>query len=399
MTTVPHRALAIPVTLRKKQLLLVAPFSPDHPAPHLGAAKKIELVVQILHQLGFQVHLLDSSHPVEELGAAVEKPSHVGSVPVTLYRPVSLPIRKFGKFLHVLVAKHFASRFQQLDLSLVWVYNCYGFEARVALAVKEFCNAKLVLELEDLPLARAHLLSVKPRVDNHYLKRLLAAADLVTCVNSFMRDKVVRGSTQTVLFPSLLRSSLASAQPMQRFTGRVVRVGYFGGLETEKGAGTLLQLAAELPDQFQLVITGSGALTPDFEIAAQAHPEQIFFHGRVSNDEVERLMFGCDIIVNPHATTVQFQEGVFPFKVFEAIASGALLVSTKLPPVDLNLSSSVIYFDGSAGGLLKALREAPDFYRSHHTDVLNARKAVCDEFGETAILEKVRRSFEKLNLV
>ena len=161
------------MSLPVRNAVVVAPFSPQGPAVHLGAAKKIELVIGLLNRLGFNVHLVDSSHPLVAFAAPLNgTPCFAGATPVTLWRPWCIPNRKLGKLINVLTCAGFMRRVRGLRPAFVWVYNAYSFEARAALYLKRHGSARIVLELEDLPLARGRGLNPKPWLDHLFFRPL-----------------------------------------------------------------------------------------------------------------------------------------------------------------------------------------------------------------------------------
>jgi glycosyltransferase involved in cell wall biosynthesis len=382
---------------RARNVVMVVPYAPGLPPEHLGASKKIELVARLLHGLGYVVHLVDSSHPTQAFAPAVKgQPDRVNEVPVSLWRPHCLPSRKLGKLVNVLQAARFVRALRSLAPVLVWVYNSYSFEARAALALKRSTGARVVFELEDLPLARGRGLNPKPWLDQHYFPRLLAAADLVTFVNAVSLKQFEARSRRALLLPSLLQQSLVDTPQRRRFAQHMRRVGYFGGLTQEKGAGLLLDLVSRLPSAWQLVVTGVGDLGPAFESLQGRYPERLEFHGMVSHDTVLSLMQTCDAIVNPHTSIAQMKDGVFPFKVCEALASGALLISTPLPSIDIDLTGAVLGFDGTVDGLLAGLSEAAAHHERHADEMARVRQAVCDSFSETAMRQRLRVELDAL---
>ena len=383
-----HRLRA---AVTSRNVVVVAPFAPNGPSIHLGAAKKIELVLGLLHRLGFNVHLVDSSHPTLAFAAPVNaQPCHVGATPVTLWRPFCLPNRKIGKLLNIVAAGAFLGRLRSLAPAWVWVYNAYAFEARAALHLKRHTGARIALELEDLPLARRRSLNPKPWLDQRWFPRLLAATDLLTCVNAAMRRQFAPAAQRSMLLPSLLQQALVDAPARTRFTSATRRVGYFGGLDAEKGAQALLDAVPRLPAGWTLVVTGIGGLDAAFAEAQRRHPGQLEFHGRVAHETVLSLMHGCDAIVNPHTPIAAMHDGVFPFKVCEALASGALLISTDLPSIDIDLAASVLSFDGSADGLLAALAQAPACHAANGAAIERTRAEICARFSEAAVLGQLR---------
>jgi len=267
----------------RQRAVLIAPFAPDHPAENLGAYQKITTVIGLLGRLGYDVHVLDSSHTAPTfaraiLGAATE----VRNQTVTLWRPARIPHRAAGKLLNWLAPSSVLSRLEGLRPELVWLYNSYAFEGRVGIALQKRTGARLVLELEDLPLARARRWSPKPRLDHWYFRRLLTSADAVTYVNARLQQDFPPDHGASLLFPSILDAALCAATAPARFGSPMRRLGYFGGLDVEKGCGVLLNAVPRLAPRWRLVVTGAGPLEAEFRDAARRFPDRVEFHGRVA---------------------------------------------------------------------------------------------------------------------
>ena len=382
----------------RRRAVIVAPYCPGGAHAHLGAAKKIELVAGMLLRLGFELHFVDSSHDTPAFAPSLPgSPDHVGGAPVTLWRPFRLPSRKLGKLLNVFFSERLFARIAEVRPALVWLYNAYAFEARLGLALRQRIGCRLVLELEDLPLARKRGWNPKPLLDQRYFETLLRHADLITFVNAALQTRhASRAGGDTLLLPSILEHALTAGTPHRHFTASTLRLGYFGGLEPDKGVDILLAILPLLPGRWTLVVTGAGSLAASFGEAQAAFPSKLEFHGRVPHERVVQLMQGCDAIVNPHASIAHMDDGVFPFKVCEAIASGALLISTPLPAVGLDLSRSVSFFDGTLAGLFDALMAAPQRYDERLAEIRATREAVCERYGEDAVRGRLKAALDGL---
>lgn len=382
---------------RDRIAILVAPYAPELPLLNLGASKKIQLIASLLTRLGFTVHHVDSSHPHERFAAPLMgQPTRIEQTPVTLWRPFCLPSRKAGKLMNIYGSQPLFHRLADLKPDLVWVYNSYAFEARLGLYLQRVTGARLVFELEDLPLSRGRGLNPKPFLDQHYFHPLMRQADLVTFVNAVLLQRHRQGVKSGLLFPSILQQALVEQAPQARFQAPTHRVGYFGGLDVDKGVGTLLELPPLMPPDWKLVITGVGPLTPALHELAQKHPQQVEFHGAVSHARVLELMSSCDVILNPHSSITGMHDGVFPFKVCEALASGALLVSTPLPSIDVDLDSCVLFFDGSAKGLADALAKATAHHARCQDAIAHVRDHVRNQYGESQVLAQLQHAIDAL---
>jgi glycosyltransferase involved in cell wall biosynthesis len=382
---------------RRKTVVLVAPYSPELAMLNLGASKKIQLIAKLLDRLGFDIHYVDSAHPYERFVSPIMgQPAEIEGTAVTLWRPFCLPSRKAGKLLNIFGSGGLFRRLAGLQPDLVWVYNSYAFEARLGLFLQKATGARLVFELEDLPLSRGRGLNPKPFLDQHYFAPLLAKADLVTFVNDVLLNRHRAEVQQGLLFPSILQQALVDHPLPERFARLPRRVGYFGGLEVDKGVDVLLQLPPLMPPDWTLVITGVGTLTPDLQALGKRYPGQVEFHGAVSHERVRELMMGCDAILNPHASIAGMHDGVFPFKVCEALATGALLISTPLPSIGLDLDSCVLYFDGSAPGLAQALTQATAHHAQRQDAIRHVRDQVCAQYGENQVLAQLKGAIDAL---
>lgn len=377
--------------------IMIAGYSPGFPAEHLGATKKIELVAKLLARLGYELHYLDSGHPDQGATPALcDQPAKVGDTPVHLWRPACLPNRKLGKLANVL---HVGSMLRQLaehKPAIIWLFNSYAFEAKWGMALKKMTGARLVLELEDMPLARGRGMNPKPLLDEWFFRKLLPKVDLATFVNSALQRQFQGRTRQSLLLPSVLQDALVDLPDRQRFNATPFTLGYFGGLETDKGVGLLLDLIPRMPAGWRLVITGVGPLAEPIRAIASQHPHAVDFLGTVSHAEVVRLMSTCDAIVNPHSPISQMGDGVFPFKVCEALATGALLISTPLPTIDLDLEGLVETFDGTLDGLTRSMRRAPGLYRERQQALAELRRLIVQLYGEGAVFERIREALHAL---
>ena len=371
--------------------MLVAPLDPECPHENLGAAQKITLVARLLHGMGLMVHFVDSSHSQPRWKRETQgAPCTIGDVPVTLWRPPMFRSRPVGKLLNVIHLGNLPERLAALNPSLVWLYNPYAFEARLGSALARRCNAKVLLELEDLPTARRRGLSPKPWIDQIYFQGLLRTCDFITYVNADLMRSHPPRKGRSMLFPSIIGSDLESMPLRTRFSEAPFRIGYFGGLEREKGAEALLAAVPVLPAHWRLVATGTGSLSRDFESLMQRHPDRLEFHGQVTRGRLIELMGTCDAIVNPHSPISAMANGVFPFKVCEALVTGALLISTPVPAIAEPIEEAFIAFDGSATDFVASLELAPDRYRCTTSAINRVREAILARYSEAAVSAQLR---------
>jgi glycosyltransferase involved in cell wall biosynthesis len=380
-------------------IILVAPFSPigSCETPHLGGAKKIAFVLQMLSRFGRPVILINSAHNRLEYSGTrfVHEEIGVGQA-LTTITPFTLRNRRLGKLLNLFATAALAKQLAAQKPAVVWIYNGYAFEAKFAAELNALCGCPIVLEVEDWHTARSRGLNPKPAIDLFFFHKVLNKAALVTFVNEVLRNKVGLPGSKTMLLPSVIDKRLVTrAGSKAPFSQRPYRLGYFGGLTEEKGADIVLATGKQLPADWQLVVTGSGPLAASFEALAAGSSGRVRFINNATEDALYREMLQCDAIVNPHKSITAMGNGIFPFKVFEALASGRLLLSTELPDPGLPLASTVMFFDGTPVDLGRCLRQAEQFYQGHLQALSSLAEKVRALYSEDAIFQELR---QRLNL-
>ncbi len=284
--------------------------------------------------------------------------------------------------------------------TMYWFYNAYAFEMRFALKAKSADHAApvpMILELEDWPLARKRGLNPKPLLDYGYWLSARSARIMTHAfvVNSVLAQKLGGYVDEVALLPGVVPETLASL-PYSKppFVGERsgLSIGFFGGLSPEKGADVVLRLAPRLPPRYVLHVTGTGPLEPAFVEYAEKWPERMQFHGSVGEAALYHLIGQTDIIVNPHVELARLGNGVFPFKVVEAIAGGRLLISTGLPTTGLeDLLGGVLFVSRTEEGFLTAILGARAWYEERRSVIAASANEAVARFGEAALLNRLAR--------
>ena len=375
--------------LRTNPIVMIAPYLPESVASSgsLAAAHKIESVIRILARSGRRIIFINSAHLQNSFASSSASAQEIGGVRVVQVTPFTLKWRPIGKLLNILAARWLVRSIAALRPSLVWIYNSYAFEARSALLISRHTGCEMVLELEDLPRSRRRgLLNVKPFLDSFYLRMLENHATLITCVNSSIEARL--NSDRTLLLPYIMSPSLRT-DGKEPFGSAPYTLGYFGGLSKEKGASILPELCDALPANWRMVVTGRGNLAPALRAHAAKSGGRMLFCENVPDERLYELLDQCDVVVNPHTSIASMGQGVFPFKVLEAVASGRLVISTELPPCSFDLSKNVITFDGTLAGVRDALETAPAFLRGNRGGFNKTVDQIRSSLSENAIYAKL----------
>ena len=377
-------------------IIIVAPYLPPNREgnTNLGAARKLEMVISILARLNLPLLLVNSAHNGSEAAPISIKNLKINNVKVTEITPPFLASSTIGKLKHILSMEKIIAEIVKLgDPHLFWFYNAYAFEMCFAFKARNMSPAPMVLEFEDWHFSRVRGFNPKPYID-YLFWRISAQYMFATfAVNSFLANKMRRYGSHIELLPGVVPFPLviiAKEFPPFLANRNHINIGYFGGLSLEKGADIVLQLAHQLPAEFTLHVTGTGPLEAELSAFSRIRPGSLCFHGRVDDVALYELIAKCDVILNPHVSIEVMHDGVFPFKVIEAVASGRLLISTAVPTDGLDdLLAGVQFVEHSTKAFIEAISVCRQQYLDHAALIFKCAETACQRFGEIALLERV----------
>ena len=383
-------------------IVIVAPYSPfdrsDH--PNLGASRKIEAVIGILSSLDPDVVLINSAHNREVRSGGRCEQLSIGGRQVLEVTPSTYRNRKVGKLLNLFEARVIVESVVRRGIpQLVWLYNGYAMECLLAREFTRRGAASTILELEDAHFARGRGLNPKPLLDWVAFRRSLGLMKHVFAVNNELRNYASALGPSASLFPGIIQEGLIAAcdarTPFQSPDG-IVQVGYFGGLTKEKGADKVLHLAAELGAGFKVHVCGAGDMADACRrVAKELGSERLAYHGLVDDNQLNRLIAGCDVILNLHSSIAVMGDGVFPFKVLESVASGRLLISTRVPGDGLDeMLQGVVFVGDEEEDQLRAVRDAAATYMSRKERIQSAMKFTRKGYSTGAFAERIRAIVE-----
>ena len=363
----------------KMKILYIAPYTSlsfrashgDIYTPSIGGLRKIELIVMALTQAGHTVVVLSSAMlSISRLSLRSETCEVInlecGGTFKVIY-PSALMLRPLGGFINCMRAAGFVRRIvDEFKPDAAIVYNTYLFES---LAVSELLRSKKIpicLEIEDLPLARRRgLFNLKPLLDQFCWNGMLKKVSSFLAVNQFILDKLPDNKPKTLLPGVIDQKLLVQAKTRSRPYAKSERLlGYFGALTAEKGVKVLLELVPKLEPPWQLVVTGSGPLSNEFELISEKFPERFHFLGSVSEQLLYSTMCSCDCVVIPLEQITDGGQGVFPFKTLEYLISGSHIISTPLALQNELDLSYIMRWDGSLSNLLTTIKRSESDYNN-----------------------------------
>lgn len=377
-------------------IVIIAPYSPPSRLinANLGASRKLETIISILSKLNKKIVLVNSAHNLTKATPASTQQMTVAGIDLIEITPATYGNRLLGKLINLFCIDQVLKEIKKIGQpEFVWLYNGYAFEMLFALKAKKILNVPMVLEFEDWHFSRGRGLNPKPYIDYFFWRLAKHAMAGSFVVNKLLAKKMCSLGNGVELLPGIVPNVLAdiasNSVPFKN-GANAVNVGFFSGLNVEKGADVVLQLAHKLPDGYVLHVTGAGALGDDFEQAAKALNGKLCYHGRVSDTALYQIIEKCDVMLNPHVSIELMNNGVFPFKVIEAVASGRLLISTSVPTEGVeNALVGVQFVNHSADDFLSAILGCRQQFLKRSVIVAEGASVANQRFGEQALLEKI----------
>lgn len=368
------------------RVLMIAPFLRSN----LGAANKIDAVMQMLLALQCDVKFVNSCARV----------NGVAGVPVRSGID-EIPLSKFLGWMDKLVSPFRVRRALERAHrgwrpEVIWIYNTYYFEVFAALSVvAAYEKPRIVLEWEDSALERGRGLNPKPYMDHIAWLLLRRRVNAAVAVNQRLCSTIRELGCPAEVFAGFVDDSIllrADARTPFSAQHKVATVGYFGGLNREKGAAIVLEAISRLADVANFIVCGSGQLWGEFEELSRRCRNLVLLRG-LEKDALASAIAQCDVLLNPHRPIDAGSGGIFPFKVVEALASRRLLITTDLPDLPgVDLRSAAHFVPSTAADFIAAIADSRQIYFRNRAAIDDVAGRVRDRYGFAGATGIVQRA-------
>jgi glycosyltransferase involved in cell wall biosynthesis len=363
--------------------------NPHHRWFSLGRHRKINQVTSMLSSFGFEIIRLNIAPHFQS-----SKPLSV----IPLCQSSNIPAR----FIQLIVSSYcfFVSAAGVNHSSILWLYNSRSAEAIVAIvALFLRPRLRLVLQLEDLPSARLENHGIAGTIDLLMSILISKRADQIFAVSDSVASayaSLTRTSKNNIkilppaLDPLYIKAVRYRLEPFSLDTTVIL---YAGSYQEDKGVLDLIRAFIEITDKsFQLQLFGSA---PTSLIDSFSRYDRIIFKGVVTLDVLFNHYASADVVVNPHRPILN-SNYVFPFKLVEIIASGALPLTTPVPGSEaFELPQDCLF--KSVDQLSQKLASSKSLWRHNRKEIIACaslcREKYCTETIQSELAGLIRQKF------
>ncbi len=262
----------------------------------------------------------------------------------------------------------------QLQYQATIVHGAHSAFIWFAVILTRFLEVPSVVVLTDFPSLGTRSDGLGRRalkaIDRFLVVRGLSMVSGVVALTSELASDLVPPRTPRLVLEGF-GPQWPSSSDKTESTESVPMVLYAGGLSRAYGIDLLMQAHELSKLRFKLVIAGAGELAE--EIAAAASDKiDIEFLGLVPQSELVDVYREARVVVNPRPPHQDFTKYSFPSKLLEYLASGATVVTTRLPGIPAEYNQHLLYTRPEPTAIAEAIREALTESRQS-TEARNAR--------------------------
>ena len=214
-------------------------------------------------------------------------------------------------------------------------YNYKPESAYAAYFAKKRLDIPITVEYEDGYSDVKEISKLKTIIFRHTEKKVSKYIDSAILVNSMLKEKhkvpsvVVRGVVD--------KNFYSQCKNYKKTRNKKFTILYSGGLDKSRGINVLIESLKYIDEDVNLIITGKGKL--------DIKDDRIDFKGFVDYEEMKKLMMQADLLVQCQLVNDSFSTSSFPSKLFEYIATGNYILSSKVSDVEDFAKDSIFYYN------------------------------------------------------
>jgi len=255
-----------------------------------GIAQHVDGLSQFLTRVGHEVDIISSANTLTIPIKRLKNPSFMFS---------SFLKTKFKKGNDIVHAHHIAGALAMKNVSCKKILSIHGI------------YSKNIAQLYG---------KTTSNISKKYEKTALNLADGITVVSKEGYNYYTEMGFNVVQIPNAIDLNIIPKKSIKQFENQII---FAGRLSKEKGIEILLETAAQLPDNYHLLIAGSGPLEKKVRNLADKKTN-VHYLGYQSKQNVLSLMRGSDLLIQP-----SLEEGMSS-TLLEAMACGTCILGSNI---------------------------------------------------------------------
>lgn len=178
--------------------------------------------------------------------------------------------------------------------------------------------------------------------------RLLRRVDGLIAISPFLGDAISPGVPACVVRGAVPDEVVAESQPATAQAAGPFRIVYAGNFSARYNLAAAVAMMDHLPTgAFELHLYGRGALESELRAAAERTPS-VHVHDAVDESAVAPILRSADLLLALLSIDDHLARYSFPSKLFESLASGAPVLTTRLPTLDPVMAGHLVITDSVA---------------------------------------------------
>ena len=255
-----------------------------------GIAQHVDGLSQFLTGLGHEVDIISSANTFTIPIKRLKNPSFMVS---------SFLKTKFKKGKDIVHAHHIVGALAMKNVSCKKILSIHGI------------YSKNIAQLYG---------NTTSNISKKYEKTALSLADAITVNSKEGYNYYTEMGFNVVQIPNAIDLNLIPKKSTKQFENQII---FAGRLSKEKGIATLLETATQLPDNYHLLIAGSGPLEEKVQNLADKKTN-VHYLGYQSKQNLLSLIRGSDLLVQP-----SLEEGMSS-TLLEAMACGTCILASNI---------------------------------------------------------------------
>ena len=310
----------------------------------LAAANKKDSIINVLLELGYEVHYISLSPCNEQKFKFYKAEQRKVRDNYYIYffssfggTSILLKIcRELWRIVNYLIFLFF-----KLDRQSIIMFNHALSNYNFLWLLKRFRGIRYILDVEEIyqDVVRTSKLMSKWEYQS------ISSADAYLFPTELLMRKVSDGKPSIVMYGSYNIPSVLS----DKFDDGITHVLYAGTLEPRKGAVAAIRSAVYLPAKYHLHVCGFGTAEDIVEIKAEilkatSSGASVTYEGKLLGDDYVRLVQSCHIGLCTQDPKASFTNTSFPSKVLSYMSNGLSVVAIAIPTLKESSISHCLSF-------------------------------------------------------